>query len=132
MAHKLPELNILINKHSNTNWKYFERYMIVNNKKIQDRLPLNKKLSTGNSTYTIGVVIEKVLDKIFFITYTLFNGVCVVNHESKHNLNGDILSLSINTFYDGMVHGVDDDGKMYLLELLEAFRADKFKWDIIE
>ena len=130
MKYKLPELIKFINKNITKEWKYCEIFMIINGEKIRERLPLGKKVSHG--AYINGAIIKKESDKIVFITYTTCGAICEINHKSIHDMDGTILSLSINTFFAGMMERVDRDGKIYLQEYLKSMESKKIVWDIME
>ncbi len=136
MPYPLPEIISFMNHTAPSNWTYCERYIELNGTKIKESLPLNKKLSSKTSTYKNGIVIKRVSENIVFITYTILDKVCVFNHESVHNAKGDVLELTVNGFYNGVMQGVDDDGVMYLRELLasmiKSFVEKKFEWDIVK
>jgi hypothetical protein len=137
MLYEVPELITFINKSINKKkWTYCERYMKINGEKLEERLPLDKKIPGKSNAYVNGIVIKKESDYIYFITYTLCGGVCVFNHESKHGPNGELLTLSMNAFDSGIINGVDEDGKQYVLEYvntcLKNLKNNSFEWDIIE
>ena len=130
IVYKSPQLKNFIKKHTKKGWTYCEQYMFINGKKVEERMPLGKKFQHGS--YRNGMVLIKETDKIIFITYTLLDGRCVMNHESLHDLECNILDLTVNAFYSGMIYGVDAGAKDYLKELIEAYDKRDLKWDIME
>ena len=132
------KLNEFMNKTVKKEWTYCEQYMLINNNKIEEKFPNGKSFTSENSNthYVNGTLVYKNNEYIFFITYTYFDNKCVFNHISRHTTNGEILSLLMNCFYDGVIDGLDLGGKEYVEEMLENLlkkvNKGKFKWDIIE
>ena len=82
----LPELIKFINKNiKKKDWSYCERYMKINDKKIEKRMPIGDKFYSGS--YVNGIVLNIVDDKIVFIAYTLVSDNCVMSHESWPNID---------------------------------------------
>lgn len=120
MTNKNEDLyNRLLNEHKNTkyypfpelmtflkkakihdNITYCEKYMKVDGKKVMETYPLGKQLSENLlfDDYENGMIIERVAGMIYFTTYTLLEGKCVLNHHSEHQPNGDIFRIKINMF----------------------------------
>ena len=130
--YKLPELNDFITKHTlKDDWTYCEHYMSINGNKIEQMMPLEKKFTNGS--YKNGLVITKENGNITFISYTLWEKKCVMNHESVHDLDGNLLSMEMNGFSFGPIHGIDDDAVLYLKNMLKEYdSSDKFSWDIVK
>ena len=76
MLYEVPELIDLINKTvDKKDWIYCERYMKVNNKKVEEKLPLEKKFIGNKNTYINGIVIKKSI-----ITYILLHILCLTEN----------------------------------------------------
>jgi hypothetical protein len=149
---KLHELNKFIEKTlGDKEWKYCERYILINDVKVRKRFPLGREIAKGMCYYNNGIIIKKTTTGMDFISYTVLGRKCVLNlrilqilspqhlkmlnHRSSHNKDGDILSMRVNCF-DNVIDGVDDDAVDYLnqllSELIQRIAEKKFDWDIIE
>lgn len=136
MTHPLPEIISFMKYTAPPNWTYCEKYIKLNGVAIKKSLPLQQRLTSDSCAYENGILIQRVKENIVFISYTVLEGVCVFSHESLHNEKGDVLNLSINMFYDGIMNGVDHEGIMYLKELLgsliKLFTIKQIEWDIVK
>jgi hypothetical protein len=121
------------------NWTKLESFMYVNDKKINESFPENKKLTDGPNWFKNGLLFEKKDGKIYFTTYTILDSICVFNHRSVHKENGSMLSGSINFFYSinsfDCKNG-DIDAKIYLDSMMDEcndnLKNGKFEWDIVQ
>jgi len=71
-------------------WKKLERYMKVNGREIKVSRPDKLKQRFTEQHVEVGVSIEKVDSGYIFITYTVNNSICIVNHLSCHTNSGAI------------------------------------------
>lgn len=134
----LPKLFDFLSKtKAPNNWKRLESYMYINGTKLQKSYKeiKNKKIYDGNNMYKLGFILEKQNNKIKFMTYTLCDRKCVLNHMSNHKMNSNLVSAKINLF--DHIDDVGDDligGCEYVNEMLDEILSDtnKFTWDEIE
>lgn len=118
-------------------WKRIERYMRVNGNEIRERIPIGKIVSAESSFYCIGIVIERRLTEIHIITYTVFEGKCVLNHYSVHDSNYKIKSFLLNCFGAGMkkFNNHDPESYKYLSDMFDEFieiQKSEILWNTIE
>lgn len=122
-------------------WKYLEKFMEINDKKILERKPLGKIFPPNDCVYRTGIVIEKKNDIIIFTTYTPLNKVCTMQHISYHTCTLKLLRTSINYYNNGiktMTPHDDYDVVGYVSNILYNILKDIHKsnnetfWDVIE
>ena len=117
------------------NWKRLESFMYIDGKKIKESYPENKKLIDSSAMYINGIIIEKKKDKIIFLTYTLYDGKCVLNHTSYHTLNGNLKRGKTNMFHYIKKYSDYGEGGSYVNTMLDELNKKidnkKFEWDIV-
>lgn len=110
---------------------FCEQYITINGEKIREHYPCNKIIGPDMCRYINGAIIQKLNKFILFTTYTCLEGKCVLNHESKHSLDGKkLLDMRVNAFYNGMIDGVDDDAEDYIRELITTMDERGVEWDV--
>lgn len=116
------------------NWDKLERYLSINDLKINKSFPNNEQLCEYDDKFTIGIIFQKIKEHIKFTTYELLLGKCVLRHESVHSLEGNLKCGKINLYgeivnfqcYDGT------DGDNYVEQTLRNILIEKnFQWDLI-
>ena len=133
----MPKLMEFISKTNvKDDWVYLERYMTIDGKKLEESFDeiKDKNVCSGMHRYRIGLIIERTKDKLMFTSYTLYDSDCVLNHKSRHTLDGNLLGGDVNTFV--RISNFDDDledGAAYLDGLLDELleKVKKFSWDVI-
>lgn len=117
-------------------WVRLERYLTINNKKLNETFPMNKKVCEGECTYVHGLILEKANNEIIFTSYIVIDGICQLNHRSIHKPNGNLLRGKINLInridafecYDGT--DLQNQVKKIIDSLCPGKR--KIKWDVIK
>ena len=133
---KLPEFNKFIdNNQLPEDWTFCEKYMIIDNKKIEISFPENEKITDEACYFKNGLILKRNNGIITFITYNILDDICVFNHISEHNaITGDIMRIKINMYssvIDSDEKGLKKDHKDYILEYLEELEG-KIEFDVIK
>jgi len=124
------------------NWNYLEKFMEINNQKIQERKPIGKKFPPNDCVYCTGVVIEKNNSgTIIFTTYTPLNEICTIQHISYHSPDFKLIRITINYYDNGFktmtpredydVVGYVSNILYYILKDVYHNNIEKF-WDITD
>jgi len=112
------------------NWIKLETYMFVNNIQIKKSYPFDNLL-TG-CFYKNGVILKRNGNIMTFISYTLYDKHCVLNHISNHSLDGSYIYGKLNTFFDISAFKKIEGTKYVCKYLKEIINDTSFVWDIIE
>lgn len=102
-----------------------ERFVRINGKPVEKTFAdiNNKKLSEKNCHYANGCVLEKVGKLYKFTTYTIDQGICVLNHQSIHtDKSFGMIQFKINYFDNGISTHTDyGDGEDYVNQILDEY-----------